>query len=95
VPAALPAARTTHLLPFLARPLCPADIKGELLRLNRGVLFMFLELLQVLVAQPSQYSSMLSEIMGTLFNMNHLLNMARPLQVRLQGCWLDAWDVRC
>jgi hypothetical protein len=42
---------------------------------------MFLELLQVLVAQPSQYSSSLSEIMGSLFNMNHLLNMARPLQV--------------
>jgi hypothetical protein len=43
---------------------------------------MFLELLQVLVEQPSQYSSMLSEIMGTMFNMNHLVNMARPLQVK-------------
>jgi hypothetical protein len=64
---------------------CTADIKGELLRLNRGVLFMFLELLQVLVAQPSQYSSSLSEIMGSLFNMNHLINMARPLQVRQRG----------
>jgi hypothetical protein len=64
-------------------PLPPADIKGELLRLNKGLLFMFLELLQVLVAQPSQYSSSLSEIMGSLFTMNHLINMARPLQVGL------------
>ncbi|WIA30226.1 hypothetical protein OEZ86_000317 [Tetradesmus obliquus] len=58
------------------------DIRAELLRLNRGLLFMFLELLQVLVDQPSQYSGSLSEILGVLFNMAHLLNMARPLQAR-------------
>lgn len=79
-------------------PLPPTtDIKAELLRLNRGLLFMFLELLQVLVDQPSQYSGSLSEILGVLFNMAHLLNMARPLQVRtlLPACVVACSGIWC
>jgi hypothetical protein len=57
-------------------------VRGELLKLNRGLLFLFLELLAVLVQQPSAYSHALSQIMVTLHNMMHLLNLARTHQVR-------------
>jgi hypothetical protein len=81
---------TTHsqvnvaaLMTPLFSTLClPADIKQELLKLNKGLLFLFIELLEVLVKQPSAYAALLSELNITLNNMAHLLNMARPLQVR-------------
>eukprot|EP00879_Flechtneria_rotunda_P007944 GHRR01008323.1.p1 GENE.GHRR01008323.1~~GHRR01008323.1.p1 ORF type:complete len:143 (+),score=54.82 GHRR01008323.1:736-1164(+) len=57
------------------------DIKQELMELNKGVLFLFLELLTVLVQQPSQYAQALSQVKVALLNMSHLINMARPLQV--------------
>lgn len=61
-----------------------AAIKEELLKLNKGLLFLFLELLTVLVQQPSQYAATLNPILGTLHNMQHLVNIARPLQVRFR-----------
>jgi hypothetical protein len=63
----------------------PADIKAELIKLNKGLLFLFLELLTVLVQQPSGYSSALTPVMVTLHNMMHLLNLARHHQVRTAG----------
>lgn len=57
------------------------DIKAELLKLNKGLLFLFLELLSVLVQQPSTYSSALSPVLITLHNMMQLINMARQHQV--------------
>jgi hypothetical protein len=59
-----------------------ADIKAELVKLNKGLLFLFLELVTVLVQQPSGYSSALSPVLITLHNMMHLINMARHHQVR-------------
>jgi hypothetical protein len=59
----------------------PADIKAELIKLNKGLLFLFLELLTVLVQQPSGYSSALTPVMVTLHNMMHLINLARHHQV--------------
>eukprot|EP00775_Hariotina_reticulata_P010876 gene10876-11030_t len=58
------------------------DIKQELLKLNKGVLFLFLELLEVLVNQPTAYAALISELNIALNNMAHLLNMARPLQAQ-------------
>ena len=63
----------------------PVDIKAELIKLNKGLLFLFLELLTVLVQQPSGYSSALTPVMVTLHNMMHLLNLARHHQVRTVG----------
>ena len=74
----------TAVAPLLRLPCCllaAADIKAELLKLNRGLLFLFLELLTVLVQQPSGYSSALSPVMVTLHNMMHLINLARHHQV--------------
>lgn len=61
--------------------MCPSDIKAELLKLNKGLLFLFLELLSVLVQHPSGYSSALSPVLVTLHNMMHLINLARQHQV--------------
>jgi hypothetical protein len=54
-------------------------------KLNKGLLFLFLELLTVLVQQPSGYSSALSPVLITLHNMMHLINMARHHQVQPAG----------
>jgi MED7 protein len=59
------------------------DIKAELLRLNQGLPFLFVELLTALIQQPSAHAAALSQVMVTLHNMAHLINMARPLQVML------------
>ncbi|KAF8069516.1 MED7B [Scenedesmus sp. PABB004] len=55
-------------------------IKAELLRLNQGLLLLFLELLAVLASQPSAAAAALSQIVVALHNMGHLINLARPLQ---------------
>lgn len=60
---------------------CPADIKAELLTLNKGLLFLFLELLTVLVQHPTGYSAALSPVLITLHNMMYLINLARHHQV--------------
>jgi hypothetical protein len=49
--------------------------------MNKGLLFLFLELLTVLVQQPSSYSAALSPVKLTLDNMMHLINLARHHQV--------------
>jgi hypothetical protein len=50
-------------------------------KLNKGLLFLFLELLTVLVQQSSAYSSAVTPVLVTLHNMIHLINMARHHQV--------------
>lgn len=64
--------------------LASPDIKAELAKLNKGLLFLFLELLTVLVQQSSAYSSAVSPVLVALHNMMHLINMARHHQV-----WCD------
>ncbi len=58
-----------------------ADCKAQLLKLNHGLLFLFIELLSVLVEQPSQYAQSLMQVLATLQNMQHLVNLLRPHQV--------------
>eukprot|EP00877_Chromochloris_zofingiensis_P009548 jgi/Chrzof1/4847/Cz15g01130.t1 len=58
------------------------DFKTELLKLNSALLFLFIELLAVLVQQPSQSPQLLTNVIGTLQNMNHLINLLRPIQAR-------------
>lgn len=82
------------LLSLSVRPpfVVPADIKAELIKLNKGLLFLFLELLTVLVQQPSGYSSALTPVMVTLHNMMHLINLARHHQVGTAAdSWPDSW----
>eukprot|EP00878_Enallax_costatus_P002412 GHUV01002588.1.p2 GENE.GHUV01002588.1~~GHUV01002588.1.p2 ORF type:complete len:211 (+),score=78.77 GHUV01002588.1:224-856(+) len=57
-------------------------IKQELLKLNKGLLFLFLELLTVLVQQPSRYAESLGPVLATMHNMQYLINLARPLQAK-------------
>jgi hypothetical protein len=59
------------------------DAKAELLRLNRALLVLFLELLSVLVEQPGGYAESVTKVIGALQNMQHLVNLQRPVQVRL------------
>jgi len=61
-------------------------------KFNKSLLFLFLELLSVLVQHPSAYSSALSPVLVTQHNMMHLINLARHHQVgvsllaALYGC---------
>jgi len=61
----------------------PPDAKAELLKLNQALLVLFLELLSVLVEQPSAYAETLTRVIGALQNMQHLVNTLRPEQVPL------------
>lgn len=72
-----------HHAPMAAGRSLLTDIKAELLRLNQGLPFLFVELLTALIQQPSAHAAALSQVMVTLHNMAHLINMARPLQVML------------
>ncbi|GAX76290.1 hypothetical protein CEUSTIGMA_g3735.t1 [Chlamydomonas eustigma] len=58
------------------------DIKSELGRLNKEVIFVYSELLRVLVENPSGYVPTLNILNQVLDNMQHLLNMIRPEQAR-------------
>jgi hypothetical protein len=61
------------------------DSKAELLKLNQALLVLFLELLSVLVEQPSAYAETLTRVIGALQNMQHLINLRRPEQVGRLG----------
>jgi hypothetical protein len=63
-------------------PALPPDSKAELLKLNQALLVLFLELLSVLVEQPSAYAETLTRVIAALQNMQHLVNLRRPEQVR-------------
>jgi hypothetical protein len=67
----------THTQPRARCHSPPPDAKAELLRLNRALLVLFLELLSVLVEQPSAYAETLTRVIGALQNMQHLVNMTR------------------
>ena len=58
------------------------DAKGELLKLNQALLVLFLELLSVLVEQPSAYAEAVTKVIAALQNMQYLVNALRPQQVR-------------
>lgn len=86
-------AATPHPLPCFApgphQPLLQlrltracADARPELLRLNQLLLCLFLELLSVLVEQPAAYAETLTRVICALQNMQHLVNLMRPEQVR-------------
>lgn len=67
---------------YTVRPDYTVDIKAELVKFNKSLLFLFLELLSVLVQHPSAYSSALSPVLVTQHNMMHLINLARHHQAR-------------
>jgi hypothetical protein len=78
----LKAQSTTYLKArALAHPRARPDAKQELLQLNRLLLCLFLELLSVLVEQPTAYAETLTRVIGALQNMQHLANLLRPQQV--------------
>jgi len=54
----------------------------ELKKLNKSLLFKFLELLEYLIKNPSQYKSKVDDIELILVNMHHLLNSYRSHQAR-------------
>lgn len=65
-------------------PLLQIDLKLELKGLNREVLLQFMDLINNLVQQPSDFARKVEDI-GVLFkNIHHLLNSLRPHQVRMK-----------
>lgn len=58
------------------------DFKSELKRLSAELLFLFLELLQVLSEAPVEHPSLVTKINQVLQNMQHLNNKIRPFQAR-------------
>ena len=58
-----------------------ADVKQELLKLNKGQLFIFLELLNALVEKPDSFHPNVAAILQNLENMQFLINTLRPDQV--------------
>jgi hypothetical protein len=64
------------------------EFKAELLKLNGALLFLYIDLLGVLTDAPEQYAAALTPVVQTLQNMQHLLNLLRPLQVRYACCML-------
>eukprot|EP00898_Chlorokybus_atmophyticus_P007581 jgi/Chlat1/7824/Chrsp66S07275 len=60
----------------------PVDFRGELHRLNRSLLFSFIDLIKVLAEHPSQYARRIEDMGLILRNMHHLLNALRPHQAR-------------
>lgn len=75
-----------HVPPLLGRRLYQqlpdgsVDIKGELSRLNTEMIFVYSELLRVLVENPANYASPLNTLNQLMSNMQHLINMLRPIQ---------------
>ena len=61
------------------------DIRGELERLNKELMFVYSELLRVLVENPTCYASPLNTLNQLLGNMQHLVNLMRPIQARALG----------
>mmetsp|Transcript_29364 Transcript_29364/g.82806 ORF Transcript_29364/g.82806 Transcript_29364/m.82806 type:complete len:194 (+) Transcript_29364:246-827(+) len=65
------------------------DFKGELLKLNKEVLFTFMELLNTAVEAPgltpasrTQYDTHMMSLGLLMWNMHHLMNHMRPHQAR-------------
>lgn len=62
--------------------LLPADFKGELRRLNRELLFTFLDLLDCLVQRPSTYARAVENVGLVARNMSYILNALRSEQAK-------------
>eukprot|EP00195_Chlamydomonas_chlamydogama_P011426 CAMPEP_0202902324 /NCGR_PEP_ID=MMETSP1392-20130828/16789_1 /ASSEMBLY_ACC=CAM_ASM_000868 /TAXON_ID=225041 /ORGANISM="Chlamydomonas chlamydogama, Strain SAG 11-48b" /LENGTH=193 /DNA_ID=CAMNT_0049589073 /DNA_START=74 /DNA_END=652 /DNA_ORIENTATION=- len=59
------------------------DIRSELDRLLTELMLLFSELLRSLEEAPQQYAPHLNALNQVLSNMQHLINMARPVQARV------------
>jgi hypothetical protein len=57
-------------------------VKQELLKLNKGQLFVYLDLLNALVEKPDSFHPNVAAILQNLENMQFLINTLRPDQVR-------------
>ncbi|KAJ1731060.1 Mediator of RNA polymerase II transcription subunit 7 [Coemansia biformis] len=60
----------------------PVDRIAELKRLNRSVVFEFLDLVDVLVKDPSQFSARTERIRDVFVNIHHLINEYREHQAK-------------
>ncbi|PIA14889.1 MED7-domain-containing protein, partial [Coemansia reversa NRRL 1564] len=60
----------------------PIDRIAELKRLNRMVIFEFLDLIDVLVKDPSQYGARTERIRDVFVNIHHLINEYRQHQAK-------------
>ncbi|KAJ2321343.1 Mediator of RNA polymerase II transcription subunit 7 [Coemansia sp. RSA 2702] len=60
----------------------PVDRVAELKRLNRSVIFEFLDLVDVLVKDPSQYTARTDRIRDVFVNIHHLINEYREHQAK-------------
>lgn len=56
------------------------DVKGELHRLSRELILLYGELLKVLVEDPDGYPVTLTALNQVFSNMQHLVNVLRPVQ---------------
>lgn len=66
--------------PTTRPPAALTDFKAELHKLNKSLLFLYVELLRVLVEAPSARATATTSIIHALQNMMHLTNLLRPYQ---------------
>ena len=72
----------SHGNSLLCANLLSADFKGELRRLNKELLFTFLDLLDCLVQRPSAYARAVENVGLIARNMSYILNALRSEQAR-------------
>ncbi|KNC85722.1 hypothetical protein SARC_02096 [Sphaeroforma arctica JP610] len=58
------------------------DHKVELKKLNKSIVLNYLQLLDVLTSDPSQYMKVFNQLVGLFHNMHALINDCRPHQAR-------------
>ncbi|OQR99947.1 mediator of RNA polymerase II transcription subunit [Achlya hypogyna] len=67
------------------RKLYPAtgcNVKAEMKRINKSLIFSFLELVEVLIANPVKFNEKIDDIELLFLNMHNLINAYRPHQAR-------------
>ncbi|KAJ2847418.1 Mediator of RNA polymerase II transcription subunit 7 [Coemansia brasiliensis] len=60
----------------------PIDRMAELKRLNRAAVFEFLDLIDVLIKEPAQFSARTERLRDVLVNLHHLINEYREHQAK-------------
>ncbi|RHY04146.1 hypothetical protein DYB25_010817 [Aphanomyces astaci] len=59
------------------------NVKDEMKKVNRSLMYSFLELVDVLILNPTKFNAKLDDIEQLFLNMHNLINAYRPHQVAM------------
>ncbi|EQC28647.1 hypothetical protein SDRG_13524 [Saprolegnia diclina VS20] len=59
-----------------------SNVKTEMKRMNKSLIFTFLELVEVLIANPTKFNEKIDDIELLFLNLHNLINAYRPHQAR-------------